>query len=74
MTVLDQYIQGSDPEIQRKNYDFFTGVAPFEPSLQPTIPGIQVQLDFLAATILPAAAQLSPEQFVDGRFLTQLPS
>jgi hypothetical protein len=63
-----------DPEIQRKNYDFFTRVAPFEPSLQPTIPGIRAQLDFLAATTLPAAAQFSPEQFVDGRFLSQLPS
>jgi hypothetical protein len=74
MAVLDQYIQDSDPEIQRKNYDFSTRVATFERSLQPTIPGIQAQLHCLPATRLPAAAQFSPKQFVAGRFLTQLPS
>jgi ABC-type nitrate/sulfonate/bicarbonate transport system substrate-binding protein len=70
---LDQYIQIGDPEILRKTYEFFTKVAPFEPSLQPTLPGIKAQLDFLAATTVPAASQFTAEQFVDARFLAQLP-
>ena len=74
MDVLGQYTQVGDPEILRKTYDFFTRVAPFEPSLQPTILGIKAILDFLAATTLPAAAQFTPEQFVDTRFLAQLPN
>src|SRR5262249_45113816 len=73
MNVLDQYTQTGGAEILRKSYDFFTRVIPFEPLLQPTIPGIKVILDFMAATTLPAAAQFTPEQFVDGRFLAQLP-
>jgi ABC-type nitrate/sulfonate/bicarbonate transport system substrate-binding protein len=74
MNVLDQYTQMGDAEILRKSYEFFTRVTPFEPSLQPTIPGMKAILDFLAATTVPAAAQFTPEQFVDGRFLAQLPS
>jgi ABC-type nitrate/sulfonate/bicarbonate transport system substrate-binding protein len=74
MNVLDQYTQMGDPEILRKSYDFFTRVTPFEPSLQPTIPGMKAILDFLAATTLQEAAQFTPEQFVDTRFLAQLPS
>jgi NitT/TauT family transport system substrate-binding protein len=74
MNVLDQYTQTGDPQILRKTYEFFTKMAPFEPSLQPTIPGIKAIVDFLGATTLPAAAQFTPEQFVDTRFLAQLPS
>jgi hypothetical protein len=73
MNVLDQYIQIGDPEILRKTYEFFTRVAPFKPSLQPTLPGIKAQLDFMAATTVPAASRLTPEQLVDRRFLAQLP-
>ena len=69
MNMLDQYTQMRDPEILRKSYDFFTRVTPFEPSLQPTIPGMKAILDFLAASTVPAAAQFTPEQFVDTRFL-----
>ena len=61
MNVLDQYTQMGDPEILRKSYDFFTRVTAFEPSLQPTIPGMKAILDFLAATVVPAAAQFTPE-------------
>jgi hypothetical protein len=74
MDVLDQYIHVGDPDILRKTYEFFTRVAPFEPSLQPTIPGIKAIVDFMATTTLPAARQFTPEQFVDLRFLGQLPS
>jgi hypothetical protein len=74
MNVLDQYTQMGDPEILSKSYDFFTRVTPFEPSLQPTIAGMKAILEFLAATTLPTAAQFNPEQFVDTRFLAELPS
>jgi len=74
MNVMDQYIQVGDPEILRRTYEFFTKVAPFEPSLQPTIPGLKGQMDFMAATTLPALSRFTPEQFVDGRFLAELPT
>ena len=74
MNVVDQYTQMGDSEILRKSYDFFTRVTPFEPSLQPTIPGMKAILDFLAATAVPEAARFTPEQFLDTRFLADLPS
>jgi ABC-type nitrate/sulfonate/bicarbonate transport system substrate-binding protein len=74
MDVMEQYTHMADPEILRKTYEFFTRVAPFEPSLQPTIPGIKAILDFMAATTVTAASRFTPEQFVDTRFLAQLPS
>jgi ABC-type nitrate/sulfonate/bicarbonate transport system substrate-binding protein len=74
MDVLDQYTETGDPEVLRKTYEFFSKVAPFEPSLQPTIPGLKSIIDFMVATTLPAAAPFTPDQFVDLRFLSQLPS
>jgi ABC-type nitrate/sulfonate/bicarbonate transport system substrate-binding protein len=72
--VQDEYGKIGDPEILRRSYEFYTKVAPFEPSLQPTIPGIKAMMDFLASTSLPAVAEYAPEQFVDTRFLNQLPT
>ncbi len=43
------------------------------PSLQPTIPGIQAMMNFLAPSV-PKLANYKPEQFVDTRFLSQLPT
>ena len=74
MKVQDEYGKVGDQEILRKSYEFYTKVAPFEPSLQPTIPGIKAMMDFLASTSLPVVADYSPEQFVDTRFLNQLPT
>ena len=72
MQVMDQYAKVGDPDILRKTYDFYTSTAPFEPSLQPTMPGIKAMMDFLSPTV-PKLAGYTPEQFVDTRFLSQLP-
>jgi ABC-type nitrate/sulfonate/bicarbonate transport system substrate-binding protein len=73
MKVQDEYAKVGDPEILRKTYEFYTKTAPFEPSLRPTMEGIQAMMDFLAGSI-PAVAEAKPEQFVDLRFLSDLPS
>jgi NitT/TauT family transport system substrate-binding protein len=59
-------------ELQR-TYDFYTKTAPFQLDLQPTLEGIQAMLDFLGSTVVPAAKNAKPEQFVDTRFLADLP-
>jgi ABC-type nitrate/sulfonate/bicarbonate transport system substrate-binding protein len=73
MKVMGEYANVSDAEILKKTYDFYTKTAPYEPSLQPTLPGIKAMMDFLAPTV-PKVANYTPEQFVDTRFLSQLPS
>jgi hypothetical protein len=47
--------------------------APFETSLQPTLPGIRAMMTFLQSGV-PNVRSFQPEQFVDTRFLGQLPS
>lgn len=72
MQVIGQYANVSDTDILQKTYDFYSKTAPFEKTLQPTMPGIKAMMDFLA----PATPKLSgytPEQFVDLRFLNELP-
>jgi NitT/TauT family transport system substrate-binding protein len=71
--TLDKYAKVGDPDILQKTYEFYTKTAPFEPSLKPTMEGIQAMMDFLSTTI-PAVAETKPEQFVDLRFLSDLPS
>lgn len=71
--VLTQYGKVTDQSILDKTYDFYTKTAPFEPSLQPTIEGIQVMTDFLGQTNVPKAKGVKAQQFVDARFLNQLP-
>jgi hypothetical protein len=73
MKVIDEYANIGDPDILKKTYEFYTTTAPFEPSLQPTIPGIKAMMDFLAPSV-PKVANYKPEQFVDTRFLSQLPT
>lgn len=72
MQVQDQYAKVGDPDVLRKTYDFYTKTAPFEPSLQPTLPGIKAMMDFLKAAS-PNIEKFTPEQFVDTRFLGDLP-
>jgi ABC-type nitrate/sulfonate/bicarbonate transport system substrate-binding protein len=72
MQVQDQYAKVGDPDILRKTYDFYTKTAPFDSSLQPTVPGIKAMMDFLESSV-PNVANFTPEQFVDTRFLSQLP-
>jgi len=72
MQVQDQYAKVGDPDILRKTYDFYTKTAPFDPSLQPTVPGIKAMMDFLKSSV-PNVSNYTPEQFVDTRFLAQLP-
>jgi hypothetical protein len=73
MKVMDEYAKVGDPDVLKKTYDFYTKTAPYEQTLQPTIPGIKAMMDFLAPS-LPKIANWTPEQFVDTRFLSQLPT
>jgi len=73
ISVMDEYAKVGDAAILQKTYDFYTKTAPFEPSLQPTMPGIKAMMDFLAPSV-PKLAGLMPERFVDTRFLGQLPT
>ncbi|HEX8966523.1 MAG TPA: ABC transporter substrate-binding protein [Chloroflexota bacterium] len=73
MQVMDQYGNVGDADILRKTYDFYTKDAPFQPDLQPTMPGIKAMMDFLAPSVTKLSAY-TPEQFVDTRFLAQLPA
>ncbi len=70
--VLDQYAKVGDAEILKNTYAFYTKTAPFERSMQPTIPGVQAMIDFLAETV-PAVKGHKPEEFIDLRFLNDLP-
>jgi ABC-type nitrate/sulfonate/bicarbonate transport system substrate-binding protein len=74
MQVQDEYAKVGDPEVLRKTYEFYTKTAPFEPSMQPTMDGIKAMMDFLAATTVPAMKDHKPEEFVDTRFLSNLPT
>jgi ABC-type nitrate/sulfonate/bicarbonate transport system substrate-binding protein len=73
MQIIDQYANVGDAEILKKTYDFYTKTAPFEPSLQPTLSGIKAMMDFLSGSV-PKLTGYTPEQFVDTRFLGQLPA
>ncbi len=73
MQVIDEYAKVGDSAILQKTYDFYSKTAPFEPSLQPTMAGIKAMMDFLAPSV-PKLAGLTPERFVDTRFLAQLPT
>jgi NitT/TauT family transport system substrate-binding protein len=73
MNVQDEYAKVGDPDVLKKSYDFYVKTAPFEPTLQPTLPGIKAMMDFLSPTT-PKIATFTPDQFVDTRFLSQLPT
>jgi hypothetical protein len=71
MKLLSQYTKETDANILKRTYDFYKTQAAFEPTLKPTVEGIQSMIDFLAET-MPAAKTAKPEQFIDSRFLGQL--
>jgi ABC-type nitrate/sulfonate/bicarbonate transport system substrate-binding protein len=71
MQVLADYAKETDETIIRQTYDFYRTQAPFEPTLRPTLAGIQSMIDFLADTV-PAAKSVQAAQFVDTRLLDQL--
>ncbi|HEV7665712.1 MAG TPA: ABC transporter substrate-binding protein [Chloroflexota bacterium] len=73
MKIQDEYAKVGDPDVLRKSYDFYIKTAPFEPTLQPTLPGIKAMMDFLAPSA-PKIANYTPEHFIDTRFLNQLPT
>ncbi len=70
--AIQQFTKESDPSILDHTYDFLKTTAPWETSLQPTMEGIKSMIDFLAESV-PAAKTAKPEQFVDTRFIAQLP-
>lgn len=71
MKLLSDYTKETDASILKRTYNFYKTQAAFEPTLKPTVEGIQSMIDFLAAS-LPAAKGAKPDQFVDTRFLGQL--
>jgi len=71
--ILTDKAKITDPQELQRTYDFYIKQAPFQLDLKPTLEGIQAMLDFLGSTILPAAKNAKPEQFVDNRFLADLP-
>lgn len=74
MKILGQFAKVSDQAILKKTYDFYTtpSFAPFQKDLQPTTAGIQAMIDFLAVTS-PKIKGHKPAEFVDTRFLNDLP-
>lgn len=72
MKLLSDFTKETDASILKRTYDFFKTQAPFEPSLKPTAAGVQSMIDFLAETSIPAAKNAKAEQFIDGRFLSQI--
>ena len=73
MKVMNEYTKVSDAGILKRTYDFYNTTAAFEPSMQPTMEGIQAMIEFLGDSTVPALKGSKPEQFVDLRFLKDLP-
>ncbi|HLQ31433.1 MAG TPA: ABC transporter substrate-binding protein [Chloroflexota bacterium] len=71
MKIISERTKETDPEILKKTYEFYKTQAPWEPSLQPTLPGIQGMMDFLAGGT-PEIKNTKPEQYVDLRLLQKL--
>ncbi len=71
MKLLSDYTKETDQTILKRTYEFYRTQAAFEPTLKPTVEGIQSMIDFLAES-MPAAKGAKPDQFMDGRFLGQL--
>jgi hypothetical protein len=67
-----KYTKERDPKKLQKTYDFFTRQAGFNEDLQVSEPGTQQILNFLGATILPAAKGAPLRQFYDPRVLERL--
>jgi len=72
--VLAQYTKEQDPTRLKQTYDFYRTKAPFDPTLQPNVAGLQSMLEFLVSSgTLPAGKSFKAEQFVDTRFVSALP-
>jgi ABC-type nitrate/sulfonate/bicarbonate transport system substrate-binding protein len=72
-SLIGKNTEETDNGILQKSYDFYTKDTHFQQDLQPTIPGMQNIIDFLAGTILPAAKDTKPAQFIDTSVLEKLP-
>jgi len=72
MKVISDRTKETDPDILKRTYDFYKTQATWETSLQPTLPGIQGMIDFLAGAT-PSVKDTKPEQYVDLRALAQMP-
>jgi ABC-type nitrate/sulfonate/bicarbonate transport system substrate-binding protein len=70
--VLQEKTKQTDADILARTYDFYKVQTPFQEDLQPSLVGLQALLDFNAETVLPAAKDAKPEQFVDTRMLARL--
>jgi ABC-type nitrate/sulfonate/bicarbonate transport system substrate-binding protein len=70
--VLMKYTKERDSEMLQKTYEFFTKQAGFNEELTITEQGIQQIVNFLGATVLPAAKGASPKQFYDTRILERI--
>jgi ABC-type nitrate/sulfonate/bicarbonate transport system substrate-binding protein len=73
MRVLDKYAKVGDADVLKRTYAFNMATGGFEASLQPTTEGLQAIIDFLASTNVPALKGAKAEQFIDARFLKDLP-
>jgi hypothetical protein len=73
MKVQGQYAKITDQDLLKKNYDFYTKTAPYQKDLQPTMDGIQAMIDFLAEGTVEKAKGHKADEFVDLRFLKDLP-
>jgi ABC-type nitrate/sulfonate/bicarbonate transport system substrate-binding protein len=71
--VQGQYAKVTDPDILQKNQEFYTKTAPFQKDMQPTMEGIQAMIDFLGDRVTPKAKGRKAAEFVDTRFLSDLP-
>jgi len=70
--VLQQYTKEENQDILGKTYDLHHDKAPFELTLKPTLEGLKAMSNALGETI-PAAKTADPAQFVDTRFLKDVP-
>ncbi|MFI5268101.1 MAG: ABC transporter substrate-binding protein [Chloroflexota bacterium] len=68
--VQGEFAKVTDPDILKKNYDFYTKTAPFQKDMQPTMQGIQAMIDFLGEGAAPNAKGHKAAEFVDLRFLS----
>lgn len=67
--VQGQFAKVTDPDVLKKNYDFYTKTAPFQKDMQPTMEGIQAMIDFLGDSVTPKAKGHKAAEFVDLRFI-----
>jgi ABC-type nitrate/sulfonate/bicarbonate transport system substrate-binding protein len=69
--VLRDRTKQNDEALLQRTYDFYKTDTPFQADMQPSMEGLQLQLEQMVPT-LPAAKDAKPEQFVDTRLLARL--